>query len=239
MFARDELFFARQFINLGIVQRGIPMTRFIMRSSVSATIVVLCLCSMLFSAPDSIRTLPPPQTAIGKPLMQALMERKSSRIFDSQPVSMQDLSNLLWAGFGINRAEKGGRTAPSAMNRQEIDLYVALSEGMYLYDAKVNVLRLIAPADLRELTGTQGFAAAAPCNIVFVVDREREGGKGGRSWAEVDAAFISENIYLYCASEGLATVVRASVDKNALGEAMKLGKKQEIVFAQSVGYRKK
>ena len=217
------------------------MTRLIMRSSVSADIVVLCLCSTLFSAPDSIRTLPPPQTAIGKPLMQALMERKSSRVFDSQPLSMQDLSNLLWAGFGINRAEKGGRTAPSAMNRQEIDLYVALPEGMYLYDAKANVLRLVAPVDLRELTGTQGLAAVAPCNIVFVVDREREGGKGGHghSWAEVDAAFISENIYLYCASEGLATVVRASVDKNALGEAMKLGKKQEIVFAQSVGYRKK
>jgi nitroreductase len=208
-----------------------------MRNFVTAAILVLCLGAVLFSAPDSIRTLPSPQTAIGKPLMQALMERKSTRIFDSQPLSMQDLSNLLWAGFGINRAEKGGRTAPSAMNRQEIDLYVALPEGMYRYDAKANVLRLVAPADLRKLTGMQDFVATAPCNIVFVADHEREGGKG--RYAEVDAAFISENIYLYCASEGLATVIRASVDKNALGEAMKLGKKQEIVFAQSVGYQKK
>ncbi len=209
------------------------------RNPVAAAILVFSLSVTSFAAPDSVRTLPVPQTSIGKPLMQALMERKSSRMFDSKPLSMQDLSNLLWAGFGINRPEKGGRTAPSAMNRQEIDLYVALPEGMYRYDAKANMLRLVIPADLRELTGTQGFAATASCNIVFVVDRERESARGGRSWAEVDAAFISENIYLYCASEGLATVVRASVDKKALGVAMKLGKEQEIVFAQSVGYQKK
>jgi len=154
-------------------------------------------------------------------------------------LSLQDLSNLLWAGFGINRPEMGGRTAPSAINRQEIDLYVALPEGMYLYDAKANKLRLAASGDLRKLTGTQEFAASAPCDFVFVVDHSREAGRGGRSWAEVDAAYISENIYLYCASEGLATVVRASVDKKALGEAMKLGKDREVVFAQSVGYLKK
>jgi nitroreductase len=205
----------------------------------SAAILILCIAVEVFAAPDSTRTLPTPQTTIGKPLMQALMERKSSRVFGSQPLSMQDLSNLLWAGFGINRPGTGGRTAPSAINRQEIDLYVALPEGMYSYDAKANMLRLVVAADLRELTGTQPFAATAPCNIVFVVDYGRETGKGSRSWAEVDAAYISENIYLYCASQGLATVVRASVDKKALGEAMKLGKNQAVVFAQSVGYVKK
>jgi nitroreductase len=209
------------------------------RRRVLAAVLVLCVGAPLFAAPDSIRTLPSPQTTIGKPLMQVLMERKSSRVFDVRQLSLQDLSNLLWAGFGINRPEMGGRTAPSAINRQEIDLYVALPEGMYLYDAKANKLRLAASGDLRKLTGTQEFAASAPCDFVFVVDHSREAGRGGRSWAEVDAAYISENIYLYCASEGLATVVRASVDKKALGEAMKLGKDREVVFAQSVGYLKK
>jgi nitroreductase len=211
------------------------MIHMAVQKTIMAAIALFCFEYSIMAAPDSIM-LPQPQITIGKPLMQALMERKSSRVYDSRPLSLQDLSNLLWAGFGINRTGKGGRTAPSAMNRQEIDLYAVLPAGAYRYDAKANVLRLAAGGDLREYTGTQGFAATAPCTIVFIVDSEREAGKGGRSWAEVDAAYISENIYLYCASEGLATVVRASVNKKTLGEALKLAKTREVVFAQSVGY---
>ena len=189
----------------------------------------------LLAAPkDSVLKLPGPQTDIGKPIMTVLKERHSSRVYDTKPLSMQDLSNLLWAGFGINRPETGGRTAPSAVNRQEIDLYVALAKGIYRYEAKENILRLVVAGDLREMTGTQPFVKGAPCDIIFVVDRSREG--NGRSWAEADAAFISENIYLYCASQGLATVIRASVDQQELGQAMKLAPTQEVIFGQSVGY---
>ena len=199
---------------------------------------IVVAVALNISAADSTVTLPAAQTDIGKPLMQVLKERRSLRTYSDKPLSKQDLANLLWAGFGINRPETGGRTAPSAMNRQEIDVYVALPEGVYRYDAKAAALRLAVSEDLRAMTGNQPFVKTAPCNILLVVDRAREGGKGGHSWAEADAAFISENLYLYCASQGLATVVRANLDKNALAEAMKLSPSQEVIFAQTVGYPK-
>jgi len=199
--------------------------------------------SICWSAQDSaIIPLPKPQTDIGKPLMQVLKERKSTREFGPEKLSMQQISNLLWAAFGINRPETGGRTAPSAMNKQEIDVYIALPEAICRYEAKENALRKIIAGDFRGQTGRQAFVKDAPANIILVADYNRSKGEvneQSRLYAAVDAAYISENIYLYCASEGLATVVRASVDKENLAKAMNLGEKQEIIFAQSVGYPKK
>jgi nitroreductase len=185
--------------------------------------------------------LPQPQMDKGKPLMQALKERKSSRDFSSQKISEQELSNLLWAGFGINRPETGGRTAPSAMNTQEIDLYVTSEHGCYLFDAQSNKLIRVLSKDIRALTGKQPFVNDAPLNIVMVADysRIKKGGDNAKTYAIANAAFISENIYLYCASEGLATVVRAYVDKPVLAKAMQLKPDQEVIFAQTVGYPKK
>jgi SagB-type dehydrogenase family enzyme len=186
--------------------------------------------------------LPKPQLDKGRPLMQVLKDRKSSRVFDSKPLSRQDLSNLLWAAFGINRPEKGGRTAPSAMDRQEIDVYVSLAEGLYLYEAKSNSLKKIHGKDIREMTGKQPFVKDAAANVILVADFSRvkhAEQADSKLYAAADAGFISQNIYLYCASEGLATVVRASIDKASLAAAMQLKPQQEIIFAQTVGYPKK
>ncbi len=182
--------------------------------------------------------LPKPQTEGGKPLMQALKERKSSREFGRQKLSEQVLSNLLWAAFGINR-EDGRRTAPSAMNRQEIDIYVIMAEGAYLYDAREHVLKPVTATDLRAQAGTQEYAKEAPVNLVFVADESRMGSGSEENrllLSGADTGFISQNVYLYCASEGLATVVRGSVDRTTLATSLGLRPDQRIILAQSVGY---
>jgi nitroreductase len=184
--------------------------------------------------------LPTPQTSGGKPLMQVLKERKSVRDFGPEPLSRQTISNLLWAAWGINR-EDGRRTAPSASNRQEIDLYVVMADGAYLYDAQANALKPVATADLRKFAGTQAYVAGAPLNLVYVADTAKLGGDDAAklATANADTGFIAQNVYLFCASEGLGTVVRASVNRDDLGKALNLRAGQRITLAQSVGYAKK
>ncbi|MDD5020401.1 MAG: SagB/ThcOx family dehydrogenase, partial [Candidatus Omnitrophica bacterium] len=114
--------------------------------------------------------LPPPQTDGGMPLMRALKQRQSRREFSDKELSLQDLSNLLWAAFGINRADSGGRTAPSAHNAQEIDIYVAVKGGLFLYDARNHMLEPVLPEDIRPATGQQPFVKNAPVNLIFVAD---------------------------------------------------------------------
>ncbi len=183
-------------------------------------------------------SLPKPETRGGKPLMEALSERRSVREFSSRPLSPQTLSNLLWAAFGITRPD-GRRTAPSAMNRQTVDVYVVQASGAYLYDASKNQLLPVTGADLRSATGTQAYVGEAPLNLVFVSDYAKMGdspevGKAGTAGAET--GFIGQNVYLYCASEGLATVIRGAIDKGPLARALKLKPEQHIVLAQTVGY---
>jgi SagB-type dehydrogenase family enzyme len=185
--------------------------------------------------------LPKPQTEGGKPLMQALKDRSSSRSFRTDTLPLQVLSNLLWAASGINRPESGKRTAPSAKNWQEIDIYVATAEGLYLYDAKGHLLQPVVPDDIRGLTGGQSFVKDAPMNLVYVADSSRMSGASPEEkdlYAAVDTGFISENVYLFCASEGLATVVRGSIDRPALARVMKLRPDQKIILGQTVGYPK-
>jgi SagB-type dehydrogenase family enzyme len=185
--------------------------------------------------------LPSPQTEGGKPLMQVLKERKSSREFSTEKLPLPVLSNLLWAAFGINR-ESGHRTAPSASNRQEIDIYVATGDGLYIYEPKEHQLKQIAAEDVRAMTGTQAFVKEAPVNLIYVADLA----KGRRTKPEdvefysgANTGFIGENVYLFCASEGLATVIRASIDRPVLAKAMGLRADQKIALAQSIGYPKK
>jgi nitroreductase len=188
--------------------------------------------------------LPAPKTDGGKPLMQVLKERQSAREFGDQKLSQQVLANMLWAAWGINRPD-GRRTAPSASNRQEVDVYVVLPEGAYVYDAKANALNPVAPGDLRAATGTptQAFPATAALNLVYVADMAKAGRPATDPQQQLnvgaDVGFIAENAYLFCASEGLATVVRASVPKPELAKQLKLRPEQQIVLAQSVGYPKK
>jgi hypothetical protein len=191
--------------------------------------------------PKTIQLLPPDMDG-GRPLMRVLKDRASSRDFGLGKLPLQVLSNMLWAAFGVNRPESGGRTAPSASNSQETDIYVAMSEGVFLYDARANLLKLVLPDDIRALTGRQAFVKDAPVNLIYVSDLSkmtRAAPADRDSYAAAHAGFISQNVYLFCASEGLATVVRASVDRPALARAMHLRPDQKITLAQTVGYPKK
>ena len=211
--------------------------------AISLGLAVLIAFSVFASAQDlKPIQLPQPRMDGGKPLMQALKERKSTRAFSSEKLPMQTLGNLLWAAFGINRPDTGQRTAPSAMNRQEMDIYVATADGLYLYDAKGNALQPVLTNDIRAATGMQPFVKDAPVELVYVADYARMGGgtdEGKNLYAAADTGFISQNVYLFCASEDLATVVRGSVDRAALAKTMKLRPEQKIILAQTVGYPKK
>ena len=183
--------------------------------------------------------LPPPQKTGGMPLMEALAKRSTSRAFATNELSSQQISSLLWAAFGINRPD-GKRTAPSAVDRRETDIYVLLKQGAYVYSAVSNKLDLIVTNDIRALGGMQSFVKDTPVTLVFVADLAKAGGDtaGNRDFINIDAGYISQNVYLFCASEGLVTGARAMVDKKALGEQLRLRPDQLIVLAQSVGYPK-
>ena len=182
----------------------------------------------------------PPQLDGGRPLMQALKDRNSSRMYTTQKIPLQVLSNLLWAGFGINRPESGKRTAPTGMNRQDIDIYVLLPDGAYVYDAKQNQIVSVVPQDLRA-RATQGFMKEAPVHLLFVADYSRYRTMA-QSQKEIYSAthtgFIGQNVYLYCAANGLGARFYAGVDRATLKPLLKLREDQAIVFAQAVGYSK-
>ena len=185
--------------------------------------------------------LPAPQKDIGKPLMQVLNSRQSTRVFTTKQLPIQEISNLLWAAFGINRTDEGKRTAPSARNWQDIDIYVFLPEGVYIYRAKDNKLEQISNVDLRSLAGVQDFVKTAPLNLVYVSDQSKMGTASDLDkmmYSGADAGFIAQNVYLYCASQDLGVVVRAMVDKKTLAEKLNLKQGQVIVLAQTIGYKK-
>ncbi len=185
--------------------------------------------------------LPKPQSTGGKPLYQALQERKTTREFAPGKLTPQQISNILWAGFGINRAQgprgRTGRTAPSAMNWQETELYVVLESGAYIYDPAGNQLKPVATGDLRSKTGPGGAATAA-MNIVFVTDQSKMSHSDLQAvFAGTDVGFIAQNIYLAAMSEGLACWFR-TVHGDELPKALKLGANQKVMYAQSVGHGK-
>jgi SagB-type dehydrogenase family enzyme len=185
--------------------------------------------------------LPPPQTNGGRPLMQVLKDRKSSRECGPGTLWAQTLSDLLWAAFGINRPD-GHRTAPSAMNWREVSIYVVTSGGVYIYDAGDNTLDPVFAGDFRGATGTQSFVKDAAVNLVYVSDlskTSRAASSDVEMFTAADVGCISQNVYLYCASQGLATVVRGSIDRAALAETLKLRPNRKIILAQSVGFPKK
>ena len=215
----------------------------ILTLAICFAIMILSACCEVSHAESakSIK-LSAPQTKIGMPLMQALENRKSGREFSSAELPLQVISDMLWAACGINRPDSGHRTAPTAMNMQEIDIYVAKADGLYLFDAKENILKLILAEDIRALTGKQPFVKDAPINLVYVANLSKMNKLSAENmdfYAATDTGFISENVYLFCASSGLATVVRGFVDRPALTKAMKLRPDQKIILAQTVGYPKK
>ncbi|MGN0214520.1 MAG: nitroreductase family protein [Muribaculaceae bacterium] len=175
--------------------------------------------------------LPKANTTGGKPLMEAVANRKSDRdMTASGTVSKQQLSDMLWAAWGITH--DGKRTVATAMNRQELSVYVVTPEGASLYDASNNSLEKVNDADLRELVGMQKFATECPLNIVFVVDTNLQPEASMQGYS---AGAASQNIYLYCASEGLKTVVRASFKREELHKALQLPSHKRVLFIQTVG----
>ncbi len=185
--------------------------------------------------------LPEPKLNESKSLVQALKDRKTTRAYALDNLSEQTLSNLLWAAFGINRPDSGRHTAPSAKTWQEIEVYVATTTGMYLYDPKGNVLVPIVAGDIRSLTYTQTPFKDAPINLIYIADLEKMGVGEEESQmvlAGMDTGFVAENVYLYCASEDLNTGFRVSIDKAKLSQALHLRPAQRIMAAQSVGLPK-
>lgn len=201
----------------------------------------------LIITPDMLNAqdikLPAPSRDGGMPLMEALNERESSRLFSEKDLTPQNLSDLLWAAWGINRDSDGRRTAPSSHNRQEMDVYLAMKSGLYLYDAAGNVLKQVHGRDIRALTGTQDFPATAPVNLIYVADLEKRGLKEGQQITDTDqlsswanTGFMAQNVYLWCASEGLSCVIRAMVPRDKLAPEMGLKPLRVVILAQTVGF---
>lgn len=191
-------------------------------------------------------TLTTPLMSIGSevgdlivPLLQVLLKRKSIRNFSDRHLSLETLSHLLWSACGINRPEEALRTNPSARNWQEIDVYVAMEQGLYLFDPHTFTMHLLQERDARAETGIQDFVPHAPVNLIYVADlaKMEEGSTDEQEFlAALDTGFISQNVYLFCAAAGLATVVRGLIDRPILTKAMNLRPEQRIIVAQSVGY---
>ncbi len=183
--------------------------------------------------------LPPPHTDGGMPLGAALRLRRSAREYSDRRLPPQVLSDLLWAAFGINRPATGDRTAPCWRHIMVMDIYAAMADGVWLYEPKGHRLVPHLKDDIRAQTGFQDFVATAPLNLVYVAHGERMAdisSEERRLYASVDSAFIGENVYLFCASEGLATVFRGALDHAKLARALQLPEQQFVTFAQTVGY---
>ncbi|SRR5581483_3372766 len=186
-----------------------------------------------------VRELPAPRMAGGKPLLEALRLRRSTRAYSDQALPPQVMSDLLWSAFGVNRPATGDRTAPYWRHVMVIDVYAAMADGVWLYDPKRHVLLQHQSADIRAATGLQDFVATAPLNLVYVAHGERMqdvSAEDRRLYACVDAGFIGQNVYLFCASEGLASVFRGAVALQKLAQAMNLPAGEFVTFAQTVGY---
>lgn len=214
------------------------------------TMMVLALSFVFFmpglalSQEAALISLPKPKMEGGKPLMEALKDRQSQRAFSPEKLPPPVLSNLLWAAAGMNRP--GKRTIPSAMNWQLVDVYVATADGLYLYQAEPQALKVISSQDVRALTGGAAFIKEAPVTLIYAADFEKIKVKFKFSdsvkdvYSATEAGAIGQNVYLFCASEGLATVIRAGgMGSEALAQAMNLRPSQRVVLVQTVGYPKK
>jgi len=207
----------------------------------AAVFMILGMATVISAQEVEMIKLPAPMMTGGRPLMDCLKARQSSRDFGPEKLSPQVLSNLLWAANGINRPDSGKRTAPSAVDWQDIDIYVSMQDGLFLYLHKEHALKNILSEDVREAMGAQEFVKSVPVNLIYVSDYSKLGGdtdEDKRFYSGAHTGFISQNVYLFCASEGLATVVRGLVDREAMAKTMMLRPDQHITLSQSIGYPK-
>ena len=206
-------------------------------------LLLVCLVlSVAASAADKVVKLPKPNLNRAGTVMKALSERQSTREYASKALSLADLSDLLWAANGINRPESGKRTAPSALNKQDVDVYVILPEGSYVYDAKNHQLNLVSEGDHRDaFAGGQTFVKAAPVSLVLVSDVSFFGDAQkpqNQVVGAMDVGIVSQNISLFCANAKLATVPRGSMDATQLKKVLKLKDSQIPMLNHPVGYFK-
>lgn len=205
-------------------------------------VVLLIICFQGYSQELKNIQLLSPDTVGGKPLMQALKERQTRRGFSDKELSDQQLTNLLWAACGINRPAEGKRTAPTAMDDQEIDVYVSLKSGVYVYDAKNNLLKAVLSGDHRAEMGKQNFVGEAPVVLVYIADYSRMSLVLSKSdkdfYSATDVGYISQNVYLYAASENMSTVVLGWINRDEMSKILLLGKSQKILLSQCVGFPK-
>jgi SagB-type dehydrogenase family enzyme len=210
-----------------------------MKKKIYAFILAIFLSgSVSFAQVLETVKLPEVQKTGGMSLMEALQNRESQREYSNKDLSLQQMSNLLWAAYGINRAN-GYRTAPSARTVHEYDIYIIKPEGWYVYDAKEHAMLKMGNEDLREFAGTQDFVKTAPVNLVFVANMDKMASfneEMQKFYSAADVGYISQNVYLWCASEGLATIVRGQIDKPKAKEVLKLKPNQQVILAQTVGY---
>ena len=192
---------------------------------------------------DGVIKLNPPDLNKGISIMQALKKRKTQRNISDKKLTLQQLSELLWAADGINRPN-GKRTAPAAMAKYAVDIYVVLPEGVYLYDVAKHELTPIAKGDFRKQAGMQDFVYIAPVNLVYVLNlknwqnaRRPVSNEKRGLWTHIEVGLIAQNVNLYCASEGLGATVRGLIDGKRFGEVIKV-KPEQVVLAHTIGYPK-
>jgi nitroreductase len=228
----------REFLkNAGLIACGAAIGSMAILSTQTKTTTVT---TPLDTATTTVTATSRPATK-GATLSEALRNRKSASAFQPQALSKEKLLDLLWAAWGINRPDSGKRTAPTAMNTQEIDIYVLLPDGVYVYDAKGNQLTPVLAQDLRTKTGSTGVVKDAPVHLLFVADYAKYRAipqSQKELYSAAHTGFIGQNVYLYCASEGLGARFYAGIDRATLKDSLKLRNDQAIVFAQAVGYPK-
>jgi len=202
--------------------------------------VAAAAATAAFAQKQHLIDLPPPAMAGGKSLMQSLKDRRSTRAYSDQALSNQILSDLLWAAWGVNRPEHDGRTAPHWRDVYALDIYLAMADAVWRFEPKSHKVIFHMDGDLRaQTTSGQPFVATAPLNLVYAFDMSKLAGTTETeaiAAAAACVAMVGENVYLYCASAGLATVFRQSVPGEKLARTLKLPPSQIIQFAQTVGH---
>jgi len=206
--------------------------------------LVLVLISTLLinqAIAQEITKLPEPNKTGGKPLMQAMNERHSSRDFIEKDLTQQQISDLLWAAYGINRPDEGKHTVATSRNIQDMEVYLTTKDGAYLYLPKEHAIQKVLNIDIREITGKQDFVKVAAANLVYVSDFSKAGNGTDEvktMTAATHCGFIGQNVYLYCASEGLISVFRAYFDNADVAKALNLSENKHVIYCQTVGYSK-
>jgi len=209
-----------------------------MRKSITVIFALLIVASCVYGQNNETLQLPEPERKGGMPLMEALNKRCTNRNFVEGEISLQQLSNLLWAASGINRSEEKKRTSPTARNSQQIDIYVAINSGLFLYDFLNNCLIKVLSEDVREYMGRQDFTKIAAVMLIYVSNHDKLGSLSKENkdfYSATDTGFIAQNVGLFCASEGLANVVLGAIDRDLMREKMKLTENQHIVLSHAIG----